>query len=110
MITTLSKEALRQEDGAGLLQPRPNGFGDITRVWWIAAGVVVPILPSSEEEGQLVEVHVGRNVADLAAVDGDLVCQHARGRNLDRVSPVVVVVAEGIGEVQHGVLGDLGGV
>ena len=56
------------------------------------------------------EVHVGWNVADLAAIDGDLVRQHARGRNLDRVGPVVVVVAEGIREVQDGVLGDLGGV
>ena len=53
------------------------------------------------------EVHVGRNVSDLAAVDGDLVGQHARSGDLDGVSPVVVVVAESIREVQDRVLRNL---
>lgn len=71
---------------------------------------MVTLLASSEEERQLVQVHVRRNVADLATVDGDLVCEHARGWDLDRVRPVVVVVAEGIREVQDGILRNLGGV
>lgn len=53
------------------------------------------------------EIHVGWNVTDLTAVDGNLVCQHAWSWNLDRVSPVVVVVAEGISEVQDRILGNL---
>jgi hypothetical protein len=53
------------------------------------------------------EVNIRWNVTDLAAVDSDLVCKHARGRNLDRVRPVVVVVAEGIGEVKDSILRDL---
>ena len=76
----------------------------------IASDSAVSVLAFSEEEGQLVEVHVGWDVTDLAAVDSDLVCQHARSRDLDRVSPVVVVIAESIREVQDGILGDLGGV
>ena len=47
------------------------------------------------------EVHIRRNVSDFATIDRDFVCQHARGWNLDRISPVVVVVAEGIGEVEN---------
>lgn len=57
--------------------------------------------PSSQEERKLVEVHIRRNVSDFATIDCDFVCQHARGWNLDRISPVVVVVAEGIGEVEN---------
>ena len=53
------------------------------------------------------EVHVRWDVADLAAVDGDLVSKHAGSWDLDGVGPVVVVVAESIGEVENGVLGDL---
>lgn len=54
------------------------------------------------------EVDVGRDIADLRAVDRDLVGEHARRRDLDRVRPVVVVVAERVGEVEDRVLGDLG--
>jgi hypothetical protein len=57
--------------------------------------------PSSQEERKLMEVHIRRNVSDFATVDCDFICQHARGWDLDRVSPVVVVVAEGIGEVEN---------
>ena len=45
------------------------------------------------------KIHVGRNVTDFAAVNGDLVSQHAGCGDLDGVSPVVVVVTKGIGEV-----------
>ena len=62
---------------------------------------------SSKEEGQLVQVHVRGDVANLRPVNGDLVSQHARSRDLDRVSPVIVVVAQSVGEVQDGVLRDL---
>ena len=54
------------------------------------------------------EVHIRRNVSDVATIDSDLVCEHARCGDLDRISPVVVVVAERIGEVEDGLLGDLG--
>ena len=56
------------------------------------------------------EVHVGGDGADLAAEPGDLVRQHAGGGRLDRIVPVVVVVAERIGEVEDCVLRDKGGV
>ena len=56
------------------------------------------------------KVHVGRNIADLAAVDSNLISQHARCRDLYGVSPIVVVVTEGIGKVQNGILGCFGGV
>ena len=56
------------------------------------------------------KVEVGWDVADLAAIDSDLVGKHAGGRNLDGVRPVVVVVAERIGEVEDCVLRDKGGV
>ena len=59
----------------------------------------------SEIEGKLVEVNIGRNVADLAAIDSDLISQHARCRDLNGIGPVVIVVAESIGEVQNCILG-----
>ena len=51
------------------------------------------------------EVNIGWNVADLAAIDSDLISQHARCRDLDGIGPVVIVVAESVGEVQNGILG-----
>lgn len=45
------------------------------------------------------QVHVRRDVSDLASVNGYFVSQHARGRDLDRVWPVVVVVAQRVGKV-----------
>lgn len=45
------------------------------------------------------EVNIGRNVADLAAIDSDLISQHARCRDLNGIGPVVIVVAESVGEV-----------
>ena len=52
------------------------------------------------------QINVGRDVSDLTSVDGDLVRQHARRRDLDRVGPVVVIVTKGVGEVEDGVLRD----
>ena len=54
------------------------------------------------------KIHVRWNVTDLTSVDGDLVRKHTRCRNLDGISPVVVVVAESVGEVQDCILGYLG--
>lgn len=53
------------------------------------------------------EIHVGWDIADLTSVNGNLVGKHARSRDLDRVSPVVVVVAESIGKVENCVFGDV---
>lgn len=52
------------------------------------------------------EVHVGRNVADLTAVNSNLVCEHARRRNLDRVRPIIIIVAQSVREVEDGIFGD----
>ena len=59
----------------------------------------------SEVEGKLVQVNIRGNVTDLAAIDSDLISKHARCRDLDRIRPVIVVVAEGIGKVQNGIFG-----
>lgn len=50
------------------------------------------------------QVDVRRNVSDLTSVDRDLVRKHARSWDFDGVSPVVVVVAQSISEVQDGFL------
>lgn len=63
---------------------------------------------SSEEEWKLVDVNIRGNVSDLTSVDGDLVCKHTGGRHLDRVWPVVVVEAEGVGKVKDCILRNLG--
>jgi len=64
----------------------------------------------SQVEGQLVQIDVGRNGSDFAAESGNLVGEHARRRNLDRVVPVVIVVAKRVREVEDRHLRDLGGV
>ena len=61
---------------------------------------------SSQVEGELVEVHIAGDGANFRSEASDLVCEHAGGRNLDRIIPVVVVVAQGIREVQDGHLAD----
>lgn len=53
------------------------------------------------------QVDVRWNVSNLSSVDGDLVCKHARCGDLDGVWPVVVVVAQGICEVEDRFLGDV---
>ena len=53
------------------------------------------------------EVDVAGDSSDLGAEACDLVRKHAGRRDLDRVIPVVVVVAEGVREVQDGHLADL---
>jgi len=60
----------------------------------------------SQVEGELVQVHVRRDGADFRPEARDLVRKHARGRDLDGIVPVVVVVAQGVGEVQDSHLGD----
>ena len=64
----------------------------------------------SQEERKPMEIHVGWDVADLTSVNGNLVSQHTRSRDLDRVSPIVVAVAETIGKVEDCVFGDVRGV
>ena len=64
----------------------------------------------SEEEWKFVEVNVWWDVSYLTPVDGYLVGKHARSWDLDGVWPVVVVEAEGIGEVKDGIFRDLRGV
>ena len=39
------------------------------------------------------EVHIAGNCANFGTEAGDLVCEHARRRDLDSIVPVVVVVA-----------------
>ena len=62
---------------------------------------------SSQVEGELMEIHIAGDCADLRTEASDLVCKHAGCWNLDRIVPVVVVVAEGVCEVQDGHLTDL---
>ena len=64
----------------------------------------------SQEERKPMEIHVRWDIADFTSVNGNLVSQHARSRDLDRVSPVVVVIAESIGKVENCVFGDVRGV
>ena len=56
------------------------------------------------------KINIRGNVSDLTAIDCDLVCEHARSWDLDGIGPVVVVVAESVGEVKDGLLGYHGGV
>ena len=53
------------------------------------------------------KVDVGRNGAYFRSESGNLVCKHAGSWGLDRVVPVVVVVAQSVGEVQDGHLADV---
>jgi len=63
------------------------------------------IQPScSEVEGKLVKVDIRGNVADFTAIDCDLVSQHARCGDLNGIWPVVVVVAESVGEIEDSIL------
>ena len=70
-----------------------------------SANVVTEKSASSQIEGQFVEVNIWGNIADLTTVDGDLVGEHAWCWNLNGIRPIVVVVAQSIGEVQNGILG-----
>jgi hypothetical protein len=62
---------------------------------------------SSEVERQFVQVHVRRDRPDFRAEASDLVGEHAGGGRLDRVVPVVVVVAQSVCEVQDRHLADV---
>lgn len=61
----------------------------------------------SQVEGELVQVHVGRNGANLRPEASNLVCKHAWRWNLYGIVPVVVVVAQGVREVQDCHLRDM---
>ena len=65
-------------------------------------------LARSQVEWELVEVDVAWDRPNFTTEAGDLVGQHAGSRNLDGVVPIVVIVAECVGEVQDRHFGDLG--
>jgi hypothetical protein len=56
------------------------------------------------------KVHVVWDVSNFTSVNSNLIGKHARCWDFDRISPVVVVVAERISEIQNSVLGNLGSV
>ena len=62
----------------------------------------------SQVEGQLVKVHIARDGTNFRSEARNFVCKHAGSGDLDGVVPVVVVVAQGVREVQDGHLRDLG--
>lgn len=64
----------------------------------------------SEEEGVLLQFRVSRYISNIGVVDGDSVSKHAWSWNLDRISPVGIVVAESICEIQNSLLGKTGSV
>lgn len=53
------------------------------------------------------QVDIAGDGAHFGAESGNFVGEHARGRDLDRVVPIVVVVAERVREVQDSHLRDL---
>lgn len=53
------------------------------------------------------EVHIRGNITDFAAVDRNFVSKHARSGDLNRIGPVVIVIAQGVGEVEDRLLRDL---
>ena len=54
------------------------------------------------------QVNIRWNVSDLAAIDCNLISQHAGCRNLDRIWPVVIIVAKSVCEVENGILRNQG--
>lgn len=52
------------------------------------------------------QVDVGGNGSDFGAEAGNLVGEHAGSRNLNRVVPVIVVVAKSVCEVENGHFAD----
>lgn len=53
------------------------------------------------------QIDVGRNSAYLRSEAGNLVSEHARSRGLDRIVPIVVVVAQSVREIQDCHLADV---
>ena len=51
------------------------------------------------------EIHVTWDIANFTAINSNFICQHTWGWDLDRVGPVVVVVAEGVRKVENCVFG-----
>ena len=58
------------------------------------------IATCSQVEGELVEVHVARDGSYFGAEARNLIGEHAGGWDLDGIVPIVVVVTEGVGEVE----------
>lgn len=54
----------------------------------------------SEIERQLVKLNVRRDRTNFWSETGNLVCEHTGGWCLDSVVPVIVVVAQSVGEIQ----------
>jgi len=61
----------------------------------------------SEVEWEFVKIHIAWNCADFGSESSYLVGKHTWCWYLNRVVPVVVVVAQGVGEVKDCHLGDL---
>ncbi len=53
------------------------------------------------------KVDVGRNCTNFGSESGNLVCKHAGSWGLDRVIPIVVVVAQSVSKVQDCHLADV---
>jgi len=56
------------------------------------------------------EVHVGRNVSNFTPINCYFISQHARGRDFDRIGPVVVIVAKSICEIENCIFRNLRGI
>lgn len=56
------------------------------------------------------EVHIAGDGAYFGAEAGDLVSQHARCWDLDRIVPIVVIVAQSVRKVQNSHFGNIAGV
>lgn len=53
------------------------------------------------------QVNIARNGANFGAEASNLVSKHAGSRNLNGIVPVVIVVAQSVGEIQNGHLADI---
>lgn len=53
------------------------------------------------------EVYVGRYRANFRSESGNLICKHAWSGSLDCIVPVVVVIAQSVGEIQDCHLADV---
>jgi hypothetical protein len=52
------------------------------------------------------EIHASRDISDFNTVNSNFICLPGRSWDLDRVCPVIVVVAEAISKVENCVFGD----
>lgn len=70
--------------------------------------MISSISQRSQEEGQLQEINILGDGTNFSSVDGDSVSEHAWSWDLDGIVPIGVVVAESVGEVEDGLLGQIG--